>query len=255
MIFCIDIGNSNIVMACYNDCTPVFQSRISTNRSLTADEYAVLLHGVLQLHDITERDIDGAAISSVVPSLTETMRAAIKKVTDVDAMIVGPDSKTGLEILIDSPKELGGDLVATAVAAKNRYPLPCVVIDMGTATTFTVLGRNGAMLGGAITPGLRVAVESLVSRTSMLVGIAFDAPEKVISTNTIDCLKSGAVYGTAASIDGMCSRIEKELGEKPTIVATGGLASTIIPHCEASILLDENLLMDGILQIYQTNHC
>jgi type III pantothenate kinase len=253
MIICIDVGNTNIVIGGYEGERSVFQSRIATDLSLTGDQYAVALDGALRLNSAAARAFTGGVVSSVVPALTELLAAAAKRVTGVAPMIVGPGTHTGLELRIDNPGELGGDLKAAAVAAKSKYPLPCIIIDMGTATTFTALAADGAFLGGAIVPGLKVSVESLVSRTSMLVGIPLSAPQTAIGSNTVDCMKSGAVLGAAAMVDGMCARIAAELGQKPCIVATGGLAHIVVPRCEAEISLDENLVMDGLRTIYEIN--
>lgn len=254
MIFCVDIGNTNIVLGCYRGDELVFQSRVSTDRSLMSDQYAVEFYNILGLHRIDRSAITGAAVSSVVPALTEAVAQAVQTSVGIRPMVLDAHTKTGLDIKLDVPGELGSDLAATAVAAKSRYPLPCVVVDMGTATTITVLDKGGAFLGGAIVPGLRVSLESLVSRTSMLVGISLDAPPAVIGTNTVDSMKSGSVIGAAAMLDGMVARIAAQLGQDPFVVATGGLAATVMPHCTTAITLDDNLLMDGIRLIYEMNH-
>lgn len=253
MTFCVDIGNTNIVLGCYRGDKLVFQSRISTDRSQMSDQYAVEIHSILELHGIDHAGIHGAVVSSVVPALTESVASAIETAVGIRPMVLDADTDTGLVVKLDVPSELGSDLAATAVAAKSRYPLPCVIIDMGTATTITVLDKEGAFLGGAIVPGMRVSLESLVSRTSMLVGISFDAPPQVIGTNTVDSMKSGSVIGSAAMLDGMLARIENQLGQKPFVVATGGLAPVVMPFCDTPITLDDDLLMDGIRLIYEMN--
>ena len=253
MILCLDVGNTNIVVGCYEGQKQLFQSRLFTNTSLTSDQYAVQLEGILRLNGADISAFDGAAISSVVPPLTTALSAAIEQVIGVVPMAIVSDTKTGLDVKLDKPDELASDLKATAVAALVKYQLPCVIIDMGTATTMTVLDKDGSFLGGAIIPGLRVSLESLVSRTSLLVGIALDSPNHTIGRNTIDSMKSGTVIASAAMLDGMCSRMAQELGQTPSVVATGGLAKTVVPHCKTDIILDENLLMDGILLIYGMN--
>lgn len=253
MFFCVDIGNTNIVLGCYRGEQLVFQSRVSTDRLQMSDEYAVEFHSILVLYNINKADITGAAVSSVVPALTEPVAQAVQTAVGIQPMILDAQTKTDLTVKLDTPSELGSDLAAAAVAAKTRYPLPCVIIDMGTATTLTVLDKGGAFLGGAIVPGVRVSLESLVSRTSMLVGISLDAPANVIGANTVDCMKSGSVIGSAAMLDGMLDRIGQQLGEQPTVVATGGFAPTVIPHCRWDIAFDDDLLMDGIRLIYEMN--
>lgn len=253
MVFCMDIGNTNIVLGCYRGDQLVFQSRVATDRSLMSDQYAVEIHSILSLHGIDTAEVRGAAVSSVVPALTESVAQAVETAVGVRPMVLDAQTKTGLDIRLDTPAELGSDLAATAVAAKQRYALPCVIIDMGTASTITVLDKSGAFLGGAIVPGVRLSLESLVSRSAMLVGISLDAPPCVIGANTVDCMKSGSVFGSAAMLDGMLTRIEARLGQKPSVVATGGFASVIVPHCVWDITLDDNLLMDGIRLIYEMN--
>lgn len=251
MIFCIDIGNTNIVLGCYDgDKLPLF-SRISTDRSRMSDQYAVEIKDILTLYSITPADIDGAIVSSVVPSLTVPVAAAVKRAVGVEPLILKRSLYRDLDIKLDNPKEIGADLVAAAVAAKEKYPLPCIIIDMGTATTITALDKNGAFLGGAILPGVRVATDALISRTSTLVGISLEAPEAAIGRSTVDSMKSGAVFGTASMLDGMCERIAKELGGKATVVATGGLAAVIEPHCKTDIILDDMLLLEGLKLIYE----
>ena len=168
-------------------------------------------------------------------------------------MVLGPGIKTGLNILMDQPSSLGADLVADAVAGIAEYPVPLIVIDMGTATTVSVIDEKKNYIGGMILPGMRVALDALTSRASQLSGISLDVPKKVIGKNTVDCMKSGVLYSNAGAIDGIIDRMEEELGQKTTVVATGGLAKKIIPLCKRNIILDEDLLLKGLLVIYRKN--
>ncbi|MCC8042706.1 MAG: type III pantothenate kinase [Oscillospiraceae bacterium] len=254
MVFAIDIGNSNIVAGCFDDGEILFTERISTNHTATDLEYAVNFMTILELHGIDAKKITGAVMSSVVPLLTATVKTAVYKITGQDALVVGPGVKTGLSIKIDNPAQLGSDLVVDAVAAINEYPLPVAIIDMGTATTISVVDRNKDYLGGMIMPGLKVSMESLAGGTSQLPKIGFDRPKRLIGTNTVDCMKSGFLYGNASCIDGMIDRIGEELGEMPTVVATGGLAPTVIPLCKHSITIDDSLLLKGLMLIYSKNN-
>ena len=170
-----------------------------------------------------------------------------------DVLVVGPGIKTGLRILLDNPAQLGSDRVADAVAAVNFYPTPLILIDMGTATTISVIDKEKNFLGGLIIPGLRVSLDSLTNRTSQLPKISLVPAKRVIGTNTIDCMKSGIIHSTASSIDGVIERIEEELGESCTVVSTGGLANVVIPYCKRSIKLDETLLLKGLRIIYEKN--
>lgn len=253
MILAIDIGNTNIVIGCFDDKELVFRERISSNQSATDLEYAVNIKTALEMHSITPKQIIGVIVSSVVPSINNTFKRAIEKLTGVKPMIVGPGIKTGLSILIDNPAQLGSDLVVDAVAGIKEYPVPQIIIDMGTATTFSVVDKNRNYLGGMITTGMAVSTEALVSRTSQLPKIDFDKPKKLIGTNTVDCIKSGIMYSTASSLDGMIGRIEEELGEKCTVIATGGLASLVTPLCKRDIILDDALMLKGLRIIYERN--
>lgn len=253
MILAIDAGNTNIVLGGINNSNIQFLSRISTDIQKTQDEYTVTIRSILQLNNTSPSEIDGAIMSSVVPPLTASLQCAVETLTGKKPMLVEPGMKTGLNILIDNPAQLGADLVAGAVAAINKYPKPLVIIDMGTATTFSVVDKNSNMLGGFICPGVRVSHDALISRTSQLPRISLEAPSKVICKNTIECMQSGLVYGNAAMVDGMLDRIDCELGCKTTVVATGGLARTIVPHCRREIIRDDNLLLEGLLIIYEKN--
>lgn len=251
MILAIDIGNTNIVIGCIHEDEILFVERLSTDTSKTILEYAISFKNVLELYKITPAEIEGSIISSVVPPLTNIVRDAAQKITNENVLIVGPGVKTGLNILMDNPGQVGSDLVVNAVAGIAEYKPPLIIFDMGTATTISVVDSKKRYIGGMILPGIRVSVDSLTSRTSQLPKISLEAPKKVIGTNTIDCMKSGVVHGNAACMDGMIQRIEKELGEKATVIATGGLAKCIVPHCVEQIVLDNALLLKGLNLIYK----
>ncbi len=253
MILAIDIGNTNIVMGGFDGNKIVFMERISSNQKTTDLEYAVTVKTALEMNDITIDSITGVVMSSVLPSITNTFRRAVEKLTDAKTIIVGPGVKTGLKILIDDPGQLGSDLVVDAVAGIEEYPVPQIIIDMGTATTFSVIGKDKSYLGGVITTGMAVSADALFSRTSQLPRISFDKPKRVIGKNTVDCMKSGIMYSTASGIDGMIERLEEELGEKCTVIATGGLASIVMPLCKRKIILDEDLMLKGLAIIYKRN--
>lgn len=253
MIICVDIGNTNIVVGSFENKQLRFQCRLSTDLSRTSAQYAVELAGILRLHECDSAAVHGAVVGSVVPRLISPMAEALRMVTGADPLILSAQTLTGLRLALDNPAELGADLKATAVAALAKYPLPCIVIDMGTATTFSVLSADGVLLGGAIAPGLRVSLESLVSHASMLVDVALEPPQHAIGTDTADCIRSGAVLGTASMVDGLCARMSAELSTSPCIVATGGLAHIIAPFCHSNIILDENLLLEGLRMIYEMN--
>lgn len=253
MVLTIDIGNTNIVFGCSNGKEILFIERIATRSTSTDTEYAIFFKNVLDIHSINIDDIEGGIISSVVPSATNLVKRAVKKLCDVDVIVVGPGVRNGLKIVMDNPAQLGSDLVVDAVAGTAEYPVPLIILDFGTATTFSVINEKKEYIGGVIMPGVKVSHDSLVGRTAQLPKISLDAPKKVIGTNTIDCMKSGLIYGTASSIEGMIERIENELGRKATVIATGGLASTIIPLCKRRIVIDDMLLLKGLMIIYNKN--
>ena len=253
MILAIDIGNTNIVVGCIDDQKTYFIERLSTVRTKTELEYAVDLKTVLDIYHINGRDIEGCIISSVVPQITNTAKLAAEKILKKEVMVLGPGVKTGLNILMDHPAQLGADLVADAVAGLNEYPVPFIVIDMGTATTVSVVNSKKQYIGGMILPGVRVSLDALTAHASQLSGISIDAPKHVIGKNTVECMKSGVLYSSAAAIDGIIDRVEEELGEKATVIATGGLAKKIVSHCRRDIILDEDLLLKGLLVIYEKN--
>lgn len=255
MILAIDVGNTNIVIGCIEKGGEIkFIERLATNKDKTSSEYAINIKDLMELYGIRPAELDGGIISSVVPQVTMVLKDAMEKLSHANILVVGPGIKSGLNICIDNPAQLGGDLLVDAVAALSEHEPPLIVIDMGTATTISVINREGKFIGGPIVPGVRTALDSLVSKTSLLQQISLEAPKKVIGSNTIDCMKSGIIYGNAAMLDGMIDRIEEELGDKCTIIATGGLAYTIIPCCRhKGIILDDDLLLKGLRVIYAKN--
>ena len=253
MLFVIDMGNTNIVLGCVDGKKVLFEERIATKHTKTELEYAIDFKNLFEVYKINIMDVTGSIISSVVPPLTEVISRAVTKVLDLTPLIVGPGLKNGLKIAIDNPAQLGADLVVGAVAALAEHKPPIAIVDMGTATTISVIDENGRFLGGPIMPGVVTALDSMVTKTSQLPRISFDAPERVIGRNTIESMKSGSVYGNAAMIDGMIDRVEAELGMPVTVIATGGLAGVIIPHCKREIIYDESLLLKGLVVIYEKN--
>jgi len=253
MILAIDIGNSNIVLGGVKDQEILFEARLHTDTVKTSDEYCVELKSVLDVYCGSLSDIEGCIISSVVPPVLNSVRTAIKKLTGINSLVVGPGLKTGLNILIENPGSMGADLVVDDVAALREYDPPLVVIDMGTATTISVLDKNGAHIGGCVCPGVKISLDALTSRTALLPGIQLDQPKKVIGRNTIDCMRSGIMMGTACMLDGMVDRIEEELGQKVTVIATGGIAKFIVPLCRRPMIYDGNLLLKGLAALYADN--
>ena len=253
MLLTIDVGNTNITLGLYDEDLLKVTARLATDQRKTADEYAIDIKDVLTLHGEEVSEVEDCIISSVVPTVGASVSAAVALLCDTVPLVLGPGIKTGLNIKIDNPAQLGADLVAGAVGAIAEYTLPCIVIDMGTATTISVINSQGQFLGGAIAAGVRLTLKALSENTSQLPSINISAPDAVIGSNTVDCMRSGLVFGTAAMIDGMIEKITEQLGETPTIVATGGLSKEIIAHCKSDIIYNENLLLDGLREIYERN--
>ena len=237
MILAIDTGNTHTVLGCIDENgNVVLRLRLTTNRTATEYEYAVQLQQILQMAGVDPRGFEGAIFSCVVPS---AQRAGIR---------------TGLHIKIDDPGTIAADLVATAVAAKEEYPLPSIIIDMGTATTVTVVDETGAFIGGSIMPGVGISLSALTEATSLLPAIDLLPPKKVIASNTVDCMKAGIVYGAAGAIDGTLDRFIEAMEVKPaSIVTTGGIGSVICPYCRHDIVIDSDLLLKGLYVMWKKN--
>ena len=253
MILAIDAGNTHIVFGCIEGEEIVHISRAATDISMTADELAIKLKMFLEFAGIDPKGFEGAMISSVVPPINGALKKAVKMVTGQDALCVGTGLKTGLNILIDNPAQLGADLVAGAVAALHKYSAPLIIFDMGTATTVSVIDKKGSYLGGAIIPGVVLSLNALSKSTSQLPKVSLEPPKRCIGTNTIDCMRSGAVFSAAAMMDGMIDRIEDELGYSTTVVATGGIAISIVPLCRHNVICDSDLLLTGLAALYRKN--
>ena len=253
MILAIDIGNSNIVIGCIENGVIQNETRIATDLVKTSDQYCFDLKNMLSLSDVPVARLEDVIISSVVPPVLNSMRTAVLKLTGKKPFVVGPGIKTGLNILLDNPQQVGSDLIVAAVAALREYKPPLILIDMGTATTISVINKDRAYLGGCICPGVRISAEALSSRAALLPGINLDQPRRAIGKNTIDCMRSGIMLGTACMLDGMIERMEHELGERATVVATGGIARFVLPMCRREIAYDRNLLLKGLAVLYEMN--
>ena len=253
MILAIDVGNTNIVIGTIEDGEIKNIVRIHTDLRETGTEYAIKLRQIADFNGIDLEAMDGAIISSVVPPVTESLKLAVERTVGKKPLSVGPGMKTGMNVRIDDPSTVAADLIVSSVAAMTYYGSPVIVVDMGTATTMVVIDKDGCYKGGAIVPGLKLSYGALASGTSLLPDSSILPPKKVVATNTVDCMRSGAVYGTAALIDGMVERMEEELGYKCTVVATGGLAQSIVSHCKHELVFDGDLILKGLWTLYQKN--
>lgn len=249
MILAIDVGNTNIVIGCIENGEIVFDGRLATNSAKTDMELAVLLKNILTLNKIDIYSLEGSIISSVVPPINQALKNAVKLVTGKEPITIS--GCEGLKVALDDPTQLANDLVVGAIAVLNDFKPPVIMIDMGTATTIFVIDKNETYIGGAIIPGLMISQNALTKTASLLPSISLETPKSVIGKNTIDAMQSGAILGYASMIDGMINKIEDELGEKTTIVATGGLSKCIIENCKHDIVYDKDLLLRGLWLIYQ----
>jgi len=253
MILAIDIGNTNIVIGKYTNDSLTYVARMVTDTNKSESEYAVTIKSILSLDKNNTESIDGAIISSVVPPLTKVVQNAVKTLYNVDALVVGPGVKTGINLKVDNPAQVGADLICACVGAYNKYPSPVLIIDMGTASKIMAVDDAGTFMGVSIAPGVELSLKALSGGTAQLPQISLEAPSRVIAKNTVECMKSGVIFGNASMIDGMIERIEKEIGTSSTIVATGGYSSAVIPHCKNKVILDANLVLDGLFIIYNKN--
>lgn len=253
MILAIDIGNTNIVIGKYKGDTLSYVARMMTDAHKSESEYAVNIRSILSLDKNDDETIEGAIISSVVPPLTKNIQNAINMLYGVEAIVVGPGVKTGINLQVDNPSQVGADLICACVGAYNKYPSPVLIIDMGTATKIMVVDDKGTFMGVSIAPGVELSLKALSGGTAQLPQISLEAPSRAIAKNTVECMKSGVVLGNAAMVDGMIERIEKEFGASTVHVATGGYANAVIPHCNNNITIDDNLLLDGLYIIYNKN--
>lgn len=253
MILAVDIGNSNIVIGGVDGDNIVFEARLRTDATKTSDEYCVDLKSILDIYGVRSSELEGAIIASVVPQVLNSFQTAIKKLTGKSCLVVGPGLKTGLNIAVENPAQTGADLVVGCVAALREHKAPLIVIDMGTATTMTVLDKTGAMIGGCIAPGVKISLDALTERAALLPGLQLDQPKRAIGRNTIDCMRSGIMLGGASMLDGMVARMEQELGCKTTVVATGGIAKFIVPLCNTPMIYDKDLIIKGLAALYREN--
>ena len=253
MILAVDIGNSNIVIGGIEGDEIRFEARLRTDTTKTSDEYCIDMKMILEVYRIPSEEIEGMIIASVVPQVLNSMKTALKKLTGVEPLVVGPGIKTGLKISIENPNQTGSDIVAAAVAALREHPAPVIIIDMSTATTMMVLDGTGALIGGSISPGIRISLDALTDRTALLPGLQLDEPKRVIGRNTIDCMRSGVMLGAACMLDGMVERMEAELGSPARVIATGNIARFVIPMCRKEIIYDKNLVLKGLTILYREN--
>ena len=253
MILAIDIGNTNIVLGGLEEEKILFESRMATDLIKTSDQYCAELKNMLALFEVTPEMIDGSIVSSVVPPVLNSVKTAIRKLTGKTCLVVGPGIRTGLNIRVENPAEVGSDLIVAAVAAIQEYGAPLLLVDMGTATTITAVDASGTFLGGCICPGVKISMEALTGRTAQLPGISLEEPQRAIGRNTRDCMRSGIMFGAAAMLDGLLDRMEAELGVPVKVIATGGIARFVIPLCRRKMIYDRSLMLKGLGLLWRRN--
>ncbi|MFD2115449.1 type III pantothenate kinase [Paenibacillus yanchengensis] len=253
MILVIDVGNTNIVIGIFNDKELLQNWRLSTNRSATVDEYGMILQNLFQHVGVKASQVESVVISTVVPPLLPVLEQLSHKYIQRTPLIVGPGTKTGLNIRYENPREVGADRIVTSVAAIAKYGAPLIVIDFGTATTFDYIDVQGDYLGGAIVPGIGISTEALYQRAAKLPRIELVKPKSVIGRNPVTSMQAGIIFGYAGQVDGIVNRIKKEFKVNPTVVATGGMAELIAEESESIKVVDPLLTLEGLRLIYDRN--
>ncbi|MCC8356649.1 MAG: type III pantothenate kinase [Oscillospiraceae bacterium] len=252
-LLAIDIGNTSITLGRIDNGEVLNVARLATDRDGTAREYALRLRRSFEQERIDLRRLQGAILASVVPQATDAVKSAAEQLLGVESLVVGPKMRTGMTVALDDPESLAADLIAGAVGGLACCEPPLIIVDMGTASTISVIDGNRRFLGGAIMPGVDVSLSALTSGTSLLPSVCVQAPRRCIGSNTEDCMKSGVVYGAACQIDGMTAHMEAELGQRAAVIVTGGLAERIVPFCRKDIQYDPYLVLKGLWALYQMN--
>ena len=252
MLLALDVGNTQTVVGLYDGGTLAEHWRTTSVRTHTADELAVELAGLLAIRGRSFADVSATVASSGVPQLADSLSEMARSHFGHEALVVGPGVRTGLPLLVDNPHEVGADRVANCVAALERHPGPLVVVDFGTAINFDAVSAAGEFVGGAIAPGLEVSVNALGERAARLFGIELATPPAAIGKNTAENMQSGAIFGFAGLVDGMVRRFAGELGGL-SVIATGGLAGLVTPHCETVDEVAPWLTLDGLRLIWERN--
>lgn len=255
MILAVDIGNTSIALGVFENEKIVFKSKITAVKTKSSDEYAVLISDIFKINSISAKDITGAVLLSVVPGLSFVICDALEKLS-ITALVLGAGVKTGLDIRTQSPESVGSDIVAEAVGALCRFEAPLAVIDLGTATTISVIGEKRELCGCVIAPGVKLSGDALSSACALLPDVSLSKNPKFLGTNTAESINSGLVWGTALMLDGFVDKIKADTGfeKNLTVVATGGLCDLVVPLCTNKIEIEDDLTLIGLLKIYQLNN-
>ena len=253
MLLAVDVGNTQTVFGLYDGARLAEHWRVTTEAERTGDELGVLVGRLLELRDVGFEDIGGVCLSSTVPPLVRAYEDFARDYVEARLLVLGPGTRTGIPISYDDPREVGPDRIANAVAARERYGAPCIVVDFGTSTNFDIVSADGEYVGGVLAPGIEVSMEALFARAARLVKVDFTPPPSVIGKTTVAGLQSGLVYGFAGQVDGIVKRIRAEIGDTAPVVATGGLAELIAPHAETIDTVDPLLTLEGLRLVWDRN--
>src|SRR6187200_1774449 len=253
MLLAVDVGNTQTVLGLYAGDELVEHWRVATEAERTGDEVATLVVRLLELRELGFEDVDGVALASTVPLLVRSYEELADRYVQAPILVVGPGTKTGIPILFDDPRQVGPDRIVNAVAARERYGAPCIVVDFGTSTNFDIVSPEGEYVGGVLAPGIEISMDALFARAARLVKVDYAAPEAVIGKTTVAGLQSGLVYGFAGQVDGIVGRIRGELGVPARVVATGGLADLVAPHSETIEQIDPYLTLAGLRLVWELN--
>ncbi len=253
MLLVVDIGNTHTVLGVFDDEGLKMDWRINSDKKKTADEYGVLIQNIFHAAGFGLNDFKAVIIASVVPPILQTFQSFCEKYLCLTPIVVGPDMKTGMPILIDNPSEVGADRIVNGVAAFHQVRQACIVVDFGTATTFDCISSAGEYLGGVIMPGIGISMEALFQTTSKLPRVEIARPKAVIGKNTVDCMQAGIFFGYVSMVDGMIARITKEMGDEVYVLATGGIAEQIGGESKSIKKVDKLLTLKGLQLLYQLN--
>jgi type III pantothenate kinase len=253
VLLAVDVGNTQTVLGLYDAERLAEHWRVATEAERTGDELGVVVGQLLELRDRGFEDISGVCLSSTVPPLVRAYEEFARDYARAPLLVLGPGAKTGIPIVYDDPREVGPDRIANAVAARERYGAPCIVVDFGTSTNFDIVSAAGEYVGGVLAPGIEVSMEALFARAARLVQVDFSAPPSVIGKTTVAGLQSGMVYGFAGQVDGIVKRVRAEIGATAPVVATGGLAELIAPHAETIDTVDPLLTLEGLRLVWDRN--